>query len=98
MEEKLYKNPFGRKIKNSFLLEIYCGHCKEYLVLYQKVGVGNVLRMKVDRIVESTVDLRKRPQDFNCTNCRTTLGHLVRVEDEAFYKMIRGKINTSRAD
>lgn len=92
----MYENPFYIKVRNSFLMEISCGFCKKTQVIYQKVGVGNVLRMKVDRILESKVDLRKRPQDFKCTDCGKTLGHLVRTEDEAFYKMIRGAINTQR--
>lgn len=58
----MIENPYQKKIKKSFLLDLCCGQCKEDFAIYQKVGRGNVLRMHVPRIIECAVDLTSLPQ------------------------------------
>lgn len=93
----MQKNPNYKKIKASYILLVSCGFCKTNLVKYQKIGKGSLLRMHIDRIIESSVDLT---QDLTCSNCKETLGSKVvlKKENKEVYKMIRSKFNTRISD
>nr|WP_300004048.1 hypothetical protein [Tissierella sp.] len=90
-----YKNENYRKIKGSHILLISCGSCKSEIARYQKLGKGSVLRMYVDRVIESTIDLKK---DFICPNCNKLLGSKVSLKKDKkeFYKMIRSTFNSKK--
>jgi len=94
----LYKNPYCKKVKGSFLLIVSCGHCKTDIAKYQKVGRGNLLRMYIDRIIEGAVDFSKHKGALLCPNCneqlatRTTL----KRKKKEVYIMIRGAFNTRK--
>ncbi len=96
----IYKNPDYRRIRGSRLLLVSCGHCKSEVALYQKVGRGGLLRMYVDRIVKSSVDLSKEPAALFCPDCQAQLAvrtTLKRRKKEA-YRMIRAAFNTREVD
>lgn len=82
-----------RKIKNSFKLKLYCGYCKSYLLTYQKVGKGGLLRLYIDRIESTEIPLNEA---LTCNNCNTVIANLVVMKDKTFYKMQRGKYNIKR--
>lgn len=96
----IYENPDYRKVKNSFLLIVSCAHCKNEIALYQKVGRGGLLRMYVERIVKSSVDLSKKPRGLFCPNCGEQLGARVtlRRKKSDAYRMIRSAFNTKTVD
>lgn len=89
-------NPYYKKIKRSFLLQINCGQCKEPFALYQKVGRGNVLRMHVERIIKSAIDLKSLPQGFYCPYCGQHIADKIQLKDHNIpsYRMVRSSFNT----
>jgi hypothetical protein len=92
----LYKNPYARKIRGSHLVLVFCGHCKNDIAIYQKAGRGRLLRMYLDRIVKSSVDLSQDPGALFCPHCREQLATRVtlRRKKEEAYILIRGAFNT----
>jgi uncharacterized protein YbaR (Trm112 family) len=91
----IYKNPYYKKVRGSHLIIVSCGHCKTDLALYQKAGRGRLLRMYVERIIKSAVDLAPRPGALFCPQCNRQLATRVtlkRKKKEA-YIMIRGVFN-----
>ncbi len=91
-----YKNPYYRKVKGSHTLLIRCGYCKTDIAVYQKVGKGGLLRMHLDRIVKSSVDLSDKPGALFCPNCSKQLGTKVylKSKNKDVYIMSRGAFNT----
>lgn len=78
---------------------VSCGYCKADLAEYQKVGKGNLLRMKVERIVESNFDLSKHEGILKCPSCSKEIGTRIQYDgDKEAYRMIRGANNTRRLD
>lgn len=90
-------NPNFKKVKGSYILIVSCGSCKTDLVKYQKLGKGGLLRMHIDRIIESSIDFS---QDLICPNCGSRLGSkiILKKENKEVYKMIRSSFNTKRLD
>lgn len=72
---------------------VSCGNCKTDIAKYQKQGRGNLLRMHVDRIIESSIELSKH---LNCPNCGKDLGIKVSLKNKGkeVYKMNRSTFNT----
>lgn len=62
-----YKKARGGASK---LYEIKCHHCGELLFLYQKDGPGLLKRMYLDRIYESSLDVKK---NLTCPKCKTLI-------------------------
>lgn len=93
----MYKNPNCKKIKGSHLLLVSCGYCKTDIVKYQKLGKGNILRLSIDRIIETSTDFS---QELTCPSCHRVLGTKVvlKRENREFYKMIRSTFNTRKLD
>lgn len=91
------ENPNYRKVKGSYILLISCGVCKTEIVKYQKLGKGNLLRMHIDRIIESSVNFS---QELICPNCGNKLGSKITLkkENKEVYKMIRSSFNTKKVD
>lgn len=92
----MIKNPYRKKIKKSFLLNIRCGQCKKDFAVYQKVGRGNVLRMYVSRIIECAVDLKPLPSQLNCPNCGQYIADKIELKEKSAiaYRMRRSSYNT----
>ena len=93
----MQKNPNYKKIKGSYILLVSCGFCKTDIVKYQKLGKGSLLRMHIDRIIESSIDLT---QELICPNCANKLGSkvILKKENKQVYKMIRSTFNTKKLD
>ena len=87
-----YKNPKMKKIKRSHPMLVSCGVCKVPLILYQKQGIGTLLRLHIERVIESEMQLTS--QNLTCPECDTVLGHKVTINDEESYKMLRSNYNT----
>ena len=88
-------NPRSKKVKGSHLLMVSCGFCQTDIAKYQKLGKGNVLRMYLDRILESSVDFSK---ELLCPNCGKRLGTRVSLKkkNKEAYKMIRSRFHTRK--
>ena len=94
----IYKNPYYRKVKGSYILLVSCGYCKTDIAKYQKVGKGNLLRMHINRIIKSSIDLSKDQGTLHCPNCGELLATRMTLkrENEDVYKMIRSAFNTRK--
>ncbi len=92
----VYENPYCRKVKGSFILLVSCGYCKADIAIYQKVGKGGLLRMYIDRIVKSSIDLSTRPNALFCPHCQKQLAVKVtlRRKNKEAYRMIRSAFNS----
>ena len=90
-----YKNPYYKRIRGSSTLLICCGYCKTDIALYQKLGKGILLRMYVDRIIRSSVDLAGKPGALFCPNCQKQLATRVTLKrkNKEAYVMTRGVFN-----
>ncbi len=88
-------NPNYKKVKGSHMLMISCGYCKTDIAKYQKLGKGNLLRMYIERIVESSIVFSN---DLVCPNCSKKLGRKISLKkkDKEAYKMIRSRFNTRK--
>ena len=69
---------------SSRFLNIYCDHCGEHLLLYQKDGLGHLKRLYLDRIVapENLTRLQHKPLEtiapLRCHSC----GRLIAIADD----------------
>jgi hypothetical protein len=91
----VYENPHYRKVRGFHFIMVSCGYCKTDFALYQKVGKGVLLRMYVERIVESAVDLSPKPGALFCPACHEQLATRVTLKrkNKEAYIMIRGAFN-----
>lgn len=94
----VYDNPYQKRVKGSHLILISCGYCKAEIALYQKAGKGSLLRMYIDRIVKSSIDLSEKPAILVCPECKGRLATKVttRKKNSEAYSMIRGVFNVAR--
>ena len=92
----IYKNPYYKRIKGSYILIISCGYCKFDIAKYQKLGRGNLLRMHIDRIIEGSIDFGDKPSRLICPNCGKQIANKVylRRKNKDVYKMFRSRYNT----
>lgn len=91
-----YKNRKYKKRKDTYPLEVTCANCKTPVVMYAKVGKGNLIKMQVPRIIEAEVDLDNLEGSLFCVNCNEELAKLGTYDGNAAYWIIRGKVNTRR--
>lgn len=68
------------------------------VVLYEKAGKGNLIKMQLPRIMESEVDLEKEEGHLACPNCNNELARKGIYRNKRTYWIIRGKVNTKRLD
>jgi hypothetical protein len=103
MKKKLKRDKYmGARGGTSAFYNIYCSHCRHWLLLYQKDGVGNLFRMYLDRIhaPENLVSLFEslgNPPKFkglSCSHCNTSIGipMIYKKEDRPALRIIRGSI------
>lgn len=88
-----YKNPIMKKVKKTLPMQVSCGRCKEAVILYQKKGKGGLLRLYLERVVESEMPLTEH--DLVCPYCQTVMGHRIEAKNKICYKMRRGLYNTN---
>ena len=95
-----FDNPYYKRVEGSRLLLIRCGHCKASIAKYQKVGKGGVLRLYIDRIIKSSIDLSQLPEALFCPNCNAHLATklALRKKNKDVYVMVRSAFNTSVLD
>ena len=59
----------------SRFLNLYCDHCGEYILLYQKDGPGYLKRLYLDRIIApENVKKLGRAANLKCVKCKRILG------------------------
>lgn len=78
----------------SSFFNIYCAHCRRWLLLYQKDGPGNLYRLYVDRIHAPEDEDIKKSSRLICTNCNIPVGVLMtyKREDRLAFRLIPGSI------
>ena len=83
-------------MRGSHIIIVSCGYCKTDIAEYKKAGKGRLLRMYVDRIIRSSIDLSKNQEAIFCPNCKEQLATKVtlNVKNIDAYIMIRGVFNT----
>lgn len=86
-------------------LELSCGKCGNYIALYQKDGPGNLLRLYVDRIIESDFGIKLQSfvnksdlPVFKCSKCDNIVGVPMIYEQEKrlAFRLIRGSIKKAK--
>lgn len=91
-----YPNPHYRRLKNTHLLEVSCGHCKTPVLIYEKAGKGNLIKMQLPRIKEAEIDLGNHEGHLCCVQCEAELANVGTYRGRKTYWVIRGKINTRK--
>ena len=92
-----YRNARGG---NSHFLDLYCSECNQHLVLYQKDGVGRLLRLYLDRIFEpqnlsilqSKIKSKTDMPNLKCPKCETCIGipMLYKPENRLAFRLVFG--------
>ncbi len=91
----------------SAFLDIYCAQCRNWLLLYQKDGPGNLFRLYLDRIHEpenlASLSRTNKSQKFNgltCTSCGASIGVPMTYEPESrpAFRLIPSTIVKKRSD
>lgn len=86
---------------NSIHYSLSCADCGEFLLIYQKDGIGNMLRLYLDRIIapENLANLQesKSKSDFSslkCAKCGLIIGipMVYASEKRLAFRLIRGKV------
>ncbi len=75
MKKSIFKNDRYKQKRGGYsrLLNISCQKCGEEICKYQKDGPGNLRRMYLDRIIDSTASITKK--DLSCSK-----GHVLGVK------------------
>lgn len=89
-----YKNPNHKKSKNTFPLKVSCGSCKTEILIYEKGGKGNLIKLQAHRIIESEFNLQTQNGHLKCIKCKEVLANRGLYRNKLTYFIIRGKINS----
>lgn len=82
--------------KSSYVIEISCANCKTAIFIYQKRGPGGLLKIHLDRIIESEIDISNPKTSFLCPNCGFPLANKKTMDSKILYRVIRGHINIKK--
>ncbi len=93
-----YKNILYKKKKNTIPLEVSCGHCKIPILIYEKGGNGNLIKLQEHKIIESEFDLKNHKDHLRCLNCNEELANRGMYNGRLTYFIIRGQVNSKRLD
>lgn len=93
-----YKNVLYKKKKNTKALEVSCGHCKTPILIYEKGGNGNLIKLQEHKIIESEFDLKTHKDHLCCLNCNEELANRGTYNGRLTYFIIRGQVNSKRLD
>ena len=77
------------------MLEFDCAKCGQFVLRYQKDGVGSLIRLYLDRILEkSNLD----PDSLKCPKCNNLLGVgiIYKPESRPAYSLIRGSFSKKK--
>lgn len=86
----------------SAFYNIYCAHCRRWLLLYQKDGLGNLFRLYLDRIhaPENLASLSRstgkpaKSKGLTCGHCSASIGVLMiyKPENRPAFRLVPGAI------
>lgn len=79
----------------SAFFNIYCAHCRRWLLLYQKDGTGNLFRLYLDRIhALETLAKSARSKGLTCGHCNASIGvpMIYKQENRPAFRLIPGAI------
>ena len=86
----------------SIFYNIYCAHCRHWLLLYQKDGPGNLFRLYLDRIhapenlASLSRSLEQSPKftGLTCTHCKVSIGvpMIYKPENRPAFRLVPGAI------
>ncbi len=93
-----FKNFSYKKNKNTFPLRVICGLCKAPILIYEKGGNGNLIKLQEHRIIESEFELSNNKSHLYCVNCKEKLANRGSYDGRLTYFIIRGKVNSRRLD
>jgi hypothetical protein len=92
----------------SAFYNIYCAHCRRWLLLYQKDGTGNLFRLYLDRIhapenlvaLHRSVGKSSKFQGLACRHCNASIGvpMIYKREGRPAFRLIPGAIVRQRSD
>lgn len=93
---------------SSAFYNIYCAHCRRWLLLYQKDGPGNLFRLYFDRIHSSEefisdkgqIKIHERSQGLRCPHCDASIGiqMIYKPENRPAFRLIPSSIIKKRSD
>jgi len=87
---EIFRNPNGRHVKGSHILEVTCAHCGCFIAKYQKVGESNFVKMYNDRIVEGSIDFSLRHGALFCPACgeRIATRYVTKADKKEAYRLV----------
>lgn len=91
-----YKNYSFKRNKKTYPLEVVCGHCKKPILIYEKGGKGNLIKLQKHRIIESQFNLDTHQNHLHCLYCNEQLANRGSHNGGLTYFIIRGKVNSKR--
>ena len=93
---------------NSHFLDIFCSTCKDHIFLYQKDGLGALIRAYLDRIFDpmelATLQARWRGKGdmmrLECSNCHALIGipMVYKPENRLAFRLVRGAFGKKKSD
>lgn len=92
------KNDMYRKKRGgtSKLIAVKCVFCENNLLMYQKDGIGKLLRLYVDRIIVSNSQEKCAESSLCCPCCGNIVGvrYIYKPEKRLAYRLIPGSFKT----
>lgn len=92
----------------SAFYNIYCAHCRRWILLYQKDGKGNLFRLYLDRIhapeylasLHQAVGKSSKFQGLACSHCNASIGvpMIYKREDRPAFRLVPGAIVKQKSD
>lgn len=81
---------------SSQVFQLSCSKCGSGLLKYQKDGVGSLIRLYIDRIVEDS--FRQIDTNLTCPTCGNLIGipMVYKAEDRKAYRLVRGSFSKSK--
>ncbi|MDO8579438.1 MAG: hypothetical protein Q7R72_01030 [bacterium] len=108
MKHKLKHDRYAKARDGSRFLNIYCSACGGHVILYQKDGLGGLVRLYLDRILEPknlTVlqfesHAKSTLPDLKCIKCGTLIATpmLYEKEHRLALRLIRGTYVKKKSD
>lgn len=68
------------------------------MLIYEKGGSGNLIKLQEHRIIESEFDLKTHKGHLHCLNCGERLANRGSYKDRLTYFIVRGQVNSKRLD
>jgi len=104
MQQKFtFKRDKYKKARGGYsrLLNIYCKKCKNFIVLYQKDGPGNLKRLYFDRIFlpKNLINLQHEKLDsipnLKCNKCKRALGmpEIYKKENRKSFRLFQDAVS-----